>query len=213
MKNVKKNLAIFMSLLMIPLMLMGCKPKVAPDETAKTLFNFAVKGDQTGLSKIGVSQSEIDSAVKKEKESFIKEIKGTFTSSGLQITDAQVNEVYKAVVDDFKKVTVTAETTSQTDKTAEVKLKSTYFDLEAISMKAANTAIDQFKDSGITDEKELKTKLTDAFIKNLIAELKNAKPGQSKEKTFKFIIKDKVWFPENEDQFFSDIAGLASGQK
>lgn len=202
-----------MSLLMIPLMLMGCKPKVAPEETAKTLFEFAIKGDQSGLAKIGVSQSEVDKATQKEKEGFVKGMKTSFTSAGLEITDAQVQEIYKGVIEAFKKVTVTTETVSQTDKTADVKLKSTYYDLEALSMKAANTSVEQFKNAGITDEKELKTKLTDSFIKNLILELKNAKAVQTKEKTFKFVVKEKIWLPENEDQYFSDIAGLVSGQK
>ncbi|NMM62343.1 DUF5105 domain-containing protein [Clostridium sp. P21] len=213
MKNMKKSAAILMSLLMIPLMLMGCKPKVAPDETSKTLVEFAIKGDQSGLSKIGVSQTEINDAAKAEKDEFIKEIKSAFTTSGLNVTDAQVNEIYKAIIDDFKKVTVTSQIASQSDKTAEVKLKSTYFDLEGIFTKAANNAVAQFENSGITDERELKTKVTDAYIKNIIAELKNAKPGEAKEKTFKFVIKDKVWLPENESQFFSDVAKLVSGQK
>ncbi|WPC40572.1 DUF5105 domain-containing protein [Clostridium sp. JS66] len=213
MKNLKRNLAICMSLLMIPLMLMGCKPKVGPDETAKTLVEFAIKGDQSGVSKIGVSQSEINDAVKAEKDDFLKEIKSSFTTQGLNVTDAQVNAIYNAVMDDFKKVTVTTQVASQNDKTAEIKLKSTYFDLEAISVKAANNVIAQFKDSQIADEKERKTKVTDAFVKNLITELKNAKPSEAKEKTFKFVVKDKVWLPENESQFFSDVAKLVSGQK
>ncbi|AKA69778.1 DUF5105 domain-containing protein [Clostridium scatologenes] len=213
MKNLKRNLAICMSLLMIPLMLMGCKPKVGPDETAKTLVEFAIKGDQSGVSKIGVSQNEINDAVKAEKNGFLKEIKSTFTTQGLNITDAQVNAIYNAIMDDFKKVTVTAQVASQNDKTADVKLKSTYFDLEAISMKAAKAAIAEFENSGITDEKELKTKLTDSFVKNLITELKNTKPSEAKEKTFKFVVKDKVWLPENESKFFSDVAKLVSGQK
>ncbi|MCY6369703.1 DUF5105 domain-containing protein [Clostridium ganghwense] len=214
MKKMKKSLVLLMSFLFIPIMLIGCssKPKVSPDETAKILFNFYIKGDQSGLEKIKMPKDVIDETAKLQKETYTTAIKNNFKVAGLTIKDEQVEQIYEARMEGLKKLTVTTETVSESDTEAQVKIKSTYFDTVALDKKAAQDAVEQVKKLKLTNQQEAKTKVTDAYIKNLVEAFKNVKPSaDTKEKTFKFTIQEKVWLPQNMIQFGSGIGGQVSG--
>ncbi|NYC96262.1 hypothetical protein [Clostridium acetobutylicum] len=107
MKNMKKGVVMLLMLLLVSTMLMGCKPKVGPDESAKIISDFMVKGDRTKISQIIKDKKELDKYDKKEKDTFVKELKDSSSSGDLQITDAQCDEVYDSVRAALKKVTVT----------------------------------------------------------------------------------------------------------
>lgn len=213
MKKMKKVIILLLSLLMLSTILIGCKPKVGPDEAAKNLFNFLLKGDQAGVSKMGISQKEMDDAVKSEKGGFNEAMKNEFKSAGLTIKDDKVEEITKAIMESLKKVTLDAQVVSQSGQTAEVKIKTTYIDFDAASKKVLESSMAELKDQQITDEKELQNKVTEVLTKNFIAEFKDAKPStETKEETFKFAIKDKMWQPEDAAKCFEAVGKLASGQ-
>jgi hypothetical protein len=111
-------------------------------------------------------------------------------------------------------ISVTTEVVSQTSKESEVKVKSTYITTDkAAYEKAALDASNQITALNITNEEEFNNKFSEIFINTLIKELKNTKVStDTKEKNFKFIIKNKRWFPENITAFASDVAKMASGK-
>lgn len=209
-----KKLGIFLlSLLMISTMLMGCKPKVGPDESAKNVFNFLLKGDQAGVAKMGMSQKEIDDAAKEEKKSFDEGLKAVFSSAGLTVKDDKIEEITKAMMESLKKVTIDAQVVSESKDSAEVKIKTTYVDFVAVSKKVVDISLAEIKTQKETDQKKLESKFTDLLVKNFIAEFKNAKAStDTKEQTFKFIIKDRIWQPENMQQCSEAMGRLATGQ-
>lgn len=213
MKKIKNSLALLLVILMVPVLVIGCKPKVPADQSAKYLFNFLIKGDKTGLSKMGAPEKDIDNVSKKQKEEYITQLKTGFTSQGLTVSDEQVQDVYKAFMTALKRMSVDAEIVSQKDKTAQVKVQTSYCNLSELSVKAATDATNKYKNSGITDRQKLMSKLTNEFIKNLISELEKAKPASDKkEKTFKFVVKDNVWMPESSTDYCVGIMQMISGQ-
>lgn len=209
MRKIKKSLSLLLVLLLIPAVLAGCKPKVASDESAKILFDFAVKGDKANLSKIGGTQKDFDEGKKEEKDSFTSQVKSSLSASGFSISDEQVNDMYDALMNSLKKVNETTSVVSEDGKTAEVKIKTTYIDLKGLVSKAQQDALAQAKSSNITDETQLKAKFIDVYVKDLVSELNNAKPEtNTKEQNFKFVIKDGQWLPENFSDFYKKVGSL-----
>ena len=215
MKKVKRSLVlILMSLLLIPTVLIGCssKPKVGPDETAQILFNFYINGDDSGLSKITVTKDMAEETKKIQKEATITNIKNQFKAGGLTVKDEQLEEIYKVRSEAFKRLSATAEVVSKTDTTAEVKLKSKYFDEVALDEKAANDAVKQVEKLQIKDQKEILNKLTEQYINNLIEAYKKVQPAEgTKEKTFKFKAEKKVWLAEDMKEFGTGIGTMVIG--
>ncbi len=133
----KKSLILSLILLFIPMIVIGCssKPKVSADETTKMLFDFYIKGNKESLSKIKISKEQIEEVSKMQKDKTIAKIKTNFTSEGLKISDEQANQIYAARVAALKKLSGKTEVISQDDKSAQVKLKVTYFDEVALDKK------------------------------------------------------------------------------
>ncbi|AUM94225.1 TPA: DUF5105 domain-containing protein [Clostridium botulinum] len=216
MKKAKKSLILSLILLFIPIMVIGCssKPKVGADETAKILFDFYIKGDKESLSKIKISKEQTEEISKMQKDKTISTIKTNFTAEGLKISDEQVNQIYAARVSALKKLSSKTEVVSQDDKSAQVKLKSTYIDEVALDKKAGMDAVEEVKKMNLTDRQEAINKAKDIYIKNLIKSYENVKPSSDmKEKTFKLTIKEKTWMPEDMKNFGESIVKLTSGIK
>ncbi|MCY6960284.1 DUF5105 domain-containing protein [Clostridium brassicae] len=215
MKKVKKSLVVLICLLFIPVILIGCsnKPKVSADETAKILFNFYVKGDKNDLSKISMPKDKIEELSKFQKDTIIKEIRNGFLKEGLTLKNDQLEQIYKARLEALKKVTATTEKISENDKEAEVKVKATYFDEGKVSEKAMTDAVKEVEKLKLTNRQEIVSKLLDVYVKNLKVEYQNVKPSTDvKEGTYKFIIKEKVWVPQDIKKFASDIGSFNAGK-
>ncbi|OPJ59717.1 DUF5105 domain-containing protein [Clostridium oryzae] len=214
MKKIKNSLILLLVILIVPVFVMGCKPKVGADESAKALFNFVIKGQKDGLSKMGAQQKQLKKLAKTQKDQYMQQLKAGFTSQGLTINNKQVENIYNSIMVAFGKVSVTTNKVSEKDKTAQVKVKTTYFDLAALSTGAANKAVQKYKGTKITDRKVLMEKLSKEFINNLVSDLKKVKPSNNKkEETFKFVIEDNVWVPADEKGYGEDIMKLVSGQQ
>ncbi len=214
MKNLKKNLIILMIIFMFPTLLVGCKTKVTSAESAKIWFDTVIKGVTSDLSSIGATEDEVSTLKDLQESTYKKELKNGFEISGLKIEDAQVDQIFKAYMEALNKVSVTTEVVSEKGESSEVKISSTYINLVALSEKAGTDAVNEFKNSTITNQEELTNKMSEVFINNLIKEFKNAVPSDSpKELTSTFVIKEKMWVPENEVEFGEAVAKLATGQE
>lgn len=214
MRSIKKSIGILVALLLIPAVLIGCGgPKVKADESAKILFNFFVKSDKGGLSKITSDQSTIDKAEKSEKDQFNKQFKDGLLKQNLIINDDQCNRVYTAYKNALKNITVTSKVASEDSKTSTVSIKTNYIDLPAIAQKAQNDALAKVKAMQLTDVLKLRSEFAKAYIDELEKDLNAAKPGTvTKEKTFKFVLKDNNWLPEDSFDYGKQIGSMVSNQ-
>jgi len=206
-KSIKKSIAMLVVLLLIPTVLIGCKPKVEADQSAKILIDFAIKNNSSEMNKLGDSKSDIYLSMEKQKNEFKKGFKDSFEkSSGMTLDDEKVDEFYKAYISAMKKVTITTNKISESGKTAKVNVKVTYIDLKSIVFDGVDKVLD-LEENG-KDQGEL----IDGYIDNVIKGLKDAKPStKTKEATFNFIIKDNIWVPEDAHAFFKKISDLSLG--
>lgn len=214
MRSIKKSIGILVVLLLIPAVLIGCGgPKVKADESAKILFNFFVKSDKSGVSKITSDQSTIDKAEKSEKDEFNKQFKDGLLKQNLIINDDQCNRVYTAYKNALKNITVTSKVASEDSKTSTVSIKTNYIDLPAIAQKSQNDALAKVKAMQLTDVLKLRSEFAKAYIDELEKDLNAAKPGTvTKEKTFKFVLKDNNWLPEDSFDYGKQIGSMVSNQ-
>lgn len=214
MRKTKRSLLIFISMILISMMMVGCssKPKVTADETAKIMYNFYFKGDKEGLAKVKLEATEAEEISKLQKETAIITMRNNFKVAGMAVNDQQIEEVYNARMEGFKKLTVNAEVVSQDDENAEVKVKSTYFNEIEINKKASDSAIEEVKKLNLTNEKEALDKYANIYLKNIVEAYKTVEPSQdTKEATFKFVNKEKTWVPEDSVRFGSGLANLILG--
>ncbi|MBU3181060.1 hypothetical protein [Clostridium psychrophilum] len=214
MKKAKTSLIVFVIIIMVPMLLVGCKPEMNSDQSAKVWFNYIVKGDMTNLSKIGVTKEKANKLRQTQKVTYKNALKTGFESGNLKIEDKQTEQMYQAYIGGLDKVSVTTQIVSQTSKYSQVKLKSTYImNTKADSQKTIAEATKQVKTLKLTNEKEYSTKVLKIFINALIKEYKNAKVSNVvKEKTYKFIITDKRWTPQDPIEFANDVVKTSLGQ-
>jgi hypothetical protein len=213
MKIIRKiTLLLFIVLISISI-LAACQPKQTPNGDAQIYVNMIVKCDKSQMSKIGITNSEADKILKEDKDSNIEDIKNVFQTGQAAVSDAQILNMYNALMDDFKKATVTTSVVSQDDKSAKVKIKTTYFDIKKLFQKASTDATTQIRSKGLTDEDEATKEYWDAYAANIVQQLKIAKPSTStREKTFNFTFKDNAWVPEDKTTFSTDLGNLILGQ-
>ncbi|MHC1684439.1 MAG: hypothetical protein AB6733_16005 [Clostridiaceae bacterium] len=217
MRNLKKKVILLLSALLIPALLVACKaeekPKVvAPEESAKILYNVFIKSEKPDLSTTGLKQEDFDKVLQDRKELSVNQFRAEFTKAGVAVNEAQIEEAYNAIVEAYKKADVTTEVVTKTDTTAVVKVKTTYIDLVSIVTKAVTDAQTSLTGSGLS-EQALKAKLVETYMNNLIAGIKNAQIStDTKEKTFDFVLKNNVWLPVDQEQYFASLDFLASGQ-
>ncbi|MCR3759699.1 DUF5105 domain-containing protein [Clostridium felsineum] len=213
MKNIKRNIAVALTLLMVPAMLIGCKPKIAADESAKILCDFMVKGDRSKVSQIITDKKELDKYDKTQKDKFVKELKDSSSTDDLTITDAQCDEVYDSVKDALKKVNVTTKKVSETKDSATVNVTTTYIDMETVVKQAVTESIQEVMAEGLTDETQAKNEAVKAYIKNVSKDLKAAKPSsKTVSNDFKFKVENNVWVPEDETSFETKLGQMILAQ-
>ncbi|KHD34895.1 membrane protein [Clostridium acetobutylicum] len=213
MKNMKKGVVMLLMLLLVSTMLMGCKPKIGPDESAKVISDFMVKGDRTKISQIIKDKKELDKYDKKEKDTFVKELKDSSSSGDLQITDAQCDEVYDSVRAALKKVTVTTKKVSEDKDSATVTVTTTYVDMASVVKQAVTESIQEVMAEGLTDETQAKNEAVKAYIKNVAKDMKEIKPStKTVSNNFKFKVQSNVWVPEDEDAFETKLGEMVLGE-
>lgn len=228
-------------LLLIPAVLIGCGgPKIKADESAKILFNFFVKGDKSDISKIALNQSTISKLKKSEKSRFNGQLLNySFSKGNIMVDVDECNRIYVAYKNSLKHITLTSKVVSSDSKTSTVSVKTNYIDLPAIEENAQKDAAAKVKSMGLTNntnhtdlsaseqndalakiksmgiENTLKEKqeLEKAYIDELEKDLNAAKPGTAtKEKTFKFVLKDNNWLPEDSSDYVEQIEDMVSNQ-
>ncbi|OPJ65073.1 DUF5105 domain-containing protein [Clostridium oryzae] len=216
MKKTKNILALLLITFMIPVIAIGCKakPKVGPDESAKAFYNYIIKSDSKGLTKIYGNKKDYDGIRDSIKKEYISGLKSSNKSSGIAMTDGQAESIYNSLMSALSKASVTTQVKSKNDKTAQVKVKSQYVNVPKTLGKVVQETTKNFRPGKTADKNKIMKKFVNSYVKNLVSELKKAKPSSDmKEKTFKFVLKDNVWLPANESGYGSDIMKMVVGQE
>lgn len=207
----KKIISILMVIVLTPAILVGCKPKIDADESAKILSNFIVKNDTSEISKLGDTKSSLYTLTNTQKNKFKKEFKDEMKKTlGLTLDDSTADKLYNSYFKALKRTTITTSKVSEDNETAKINVKANYIDVKKIILNAISTTIDESlnSDNNLTNKDELSKK----YINNIITQLDNAKPSsKTKENTFKFVIKDHVWAPENYHDYVEGVTDLAQG--
>lgn len=203
----KKRIGILVIMFLLPIILIGCKPKVETDQSAKILADFVIKNNSSEMNKLGDSKSSVYLSMESQKSQFKKGFKAGFEkSSGMTLDDGKVDEFYKAYINAMKKINITTKKVSESDKTAKVNVKVTYIDLKTIIFAGVNKVLD-LEGSGKSEQE-----LSKEYIDDIIKELNNAKPStNTKEKTFNFVVKDNIWVPQDEHAFSKELLDLSLG--
>lgn len=203
----KKRIGILVIMLLIPVILIGCKPKVEADQSAKILAEFVIKNNSSEMDKLGDSKSSIYLSMESQKNQFKKGFKAGFQkSSGMTLDDGKVDEFYKAYINAMKKIKITTNKISESDKTAKVSVKVNYIDLKTIIFAGVSKVLD-LEGSGKSE-----AELSKEYIEDVIQELNNAKPStKTKEKTFNFVVKDNIWVPQDKSAFSKELLDLSLG--
>lgn len=215
MKKKKSIILMLVTVLLFSFAVIGCGDKITPKESAQILWDVKLKGDVSGIEKLGGKDGDGQKLLDASKKSEMQLLKTNLTSSGLKATDEQLELVYNALMEACAKNTVTIEETSKSGDSAEVKIKCTYIDETAMDQKAADDAVKAAQGLGITNQSELLKKVTELYIENLVNEFKNAEvSSDTVEKTFTFK-KDKsgYWMPDSPSDFIVNISKMATNQK
>lgn len=200
---------------MVPAFAAGCKakPKVSADESAKIIFNFVVKGNKAGMDKIYGDNKDYAKIRDEVKNEYVTALSKNAKNSNLSITDKQAENIYDSLMSALKKTKVSAEVKSETDKTAQVKVKTTYCDMKKATGAAVLATSKSFKPKKAASAKKIMQIFVDNYVDNLVKELNQYKvTNKTKEQTFKFVLKDKVWVPADEKAYYNGIMQLVTAE-
>ena len=213
MKNKKFTALLLITMLLLSCVVTGCGKEFTAKESAQIYWELG-SGDTSNISKINMKEEDAKADIEKNKEEGIKTLKDAYAAKGLTATDEQIAKFYDVASELVKKATVTIEEVSNDGKTAQIKYKTTYIDAAKLGTKASNDAAESVKALGLTNQKEAMDKYSELLLENLVNEYKNATFSEdTKEKTYTFTKKDKIWVPEgDEKEFVKNLGGLVAGQ-
>ena len=213
MKNKKFTALLLITMLLLSCVVTGCGKEFTAKESAQIYWELG-SGDMSNISKINMKEEDAKADIEKNKAEGIKDFKAQYAAQGLTATDEQISKLLDASAELLKKATVTIEEVSNDGKSAQIKYKTTYVDMIKLATKAKNDALESVKALGLTDQKQAMDKYSELYLENLVNELKNATFSEdTKEKTYTFTKKDKIWVPDGDQkEFVKNLGELVSGQ-
>ncbi|WP_066021073.1 MULTISPECIES: DUF5105 domain-containing protein [Clostridium] len=209
MRKSGRPIKVLLAALLIPIVLIGCAPKIKPDESAKIMCNFIIKNDKTKISELVSDQKEVNGYYKKLKDSFTNKLKDGVSGEGVNISDDQYKQICDAYLKAIKNITITTKQVSVDGDTAVVNVKTNYIDMNEIVKKAEGQATEDIMSMGLTDEEEAKNKAVEVYLKYVIQDLNEAKPkSETINKDFKFKKGGQGWIPQDENDFEKQLGKM-----
>lgn len=213
MKNFKKLITLLLSTLMMITIISGCGEKVAPpEEFAKGAYDLVVYGQSDTLKALFINDEDAESLKTTYEKRSKDETKNNLNLAGISFTDEDIDNIYNAALNLRKKATCTIETVSSDKETAFIKIKTTHINSVALDEDAANEAIQEIQNMGLSDREMLLNKAGKLYIQKVIDKLNNGEPSSDTlEKSFSFKkVKDvktnkDIWIPENPVTFGNDL--------
>ena len=220
MKKFKKLIVmITMLALGSGLALTGCgKDEVAPPKTAaKAFYDLYVLTDSTEIIKLGLTEDEAKTILDAQRNAVKQATKKNFTTAGLSIDDAKLNEIVDAQFAALKKLSAEIEEVSVNGDTAEVKITTKYVDIAGADQKACDDAEAQVLALNLTSQSEALKKFAEIYSQNIIDNFKAVDPStDTKNETYTFKKmtynvggKNKdIWAPQDANAFGASLGKL-----
>ena len=181
---------------------------ISPAESAKIITQFYISGDKSGVEELGMSDEEIQEALRKGKEESIKVMKNNVNALVYSVTYDQLEQYYNAIMEASKKLTVRTKLVSQDKNISIVSIKVNNIPFTEISYKASAKAEESLGSSEGNEEDyiDLESKI---YMESFVEELKNVEPSEEfYQEEVAFTKAGNGWFPANNDMFAATIDNL-----
>ncbi len=188
------------------------EPESNAASSVKAIYDLYILGDTTGISSLGMSDSEIKTAQTDYDNSLKATIRSNFSASGQKIDDETLDELCAARKEALSKLNASAEVTSESEGKATVILHTTYFDESKLDQDAFYSAREAANQSGLATIEEQQVFLMNTYTQNLIAAYKDVTPSKdTNDVTVDCVIQDNSWVPVDMSEFGSDLALAITG--
>ena len=181
---------------------------ISPAESAKIVSQFYLYGDKSGVKELGMSDEEIQAALRKGKEESIKVIKNNINAFGYSVGNDQLEQYYNAIMKASKKLTVKTKLVSQDKNIAIVSIKANNIPFTEISYKASSKVEEALGtvEGDEADYIEMESKI---YMDSFIEELESVEPSSDfYQEEVAFTRAGNGWFPANNDMFATTIDNL-----
>ncbi|MGL5354538.1 MAG: hypothetical protein ACRDA5_14660 [Clostridium sp.] len=208
----RKRLLVVFSLLLIAIMMISCekKEKASVEETIQVIYNAILRGESTGVEKVGRTKEYVEELQAKQKALDIDDIREDFLEAGVKVSEADIERLYSAMDNATNKLSVDVEVVNTNGKVANLKVGTTYIRNIEIDNKAAKDAIETTEKEGLTDPDTIKTRYIDLYINNLVEAYNNievSKDYRYIKSQFKLV--DGFWQVEDSEEFEKELIKLA----
>ncbi len=231
MKHCKKTLAALLALVMVMgLMLSSCGKKeeniAPPDQVAVAMFDMILKQDASGMvDALGYDSEEaalkdfgMDSSGSMY-EAVAEELTSSLASSGITVTDEDSQLLLNSVLSMMGKLQLTAEVKEmdEDEGTAVVTCHISTIDADSLSTSMESTMADLMSDTSLLSDMDA---LGSAMIQAFATAFDNVEvSGETADLDVNFTLEDtqvngktqKVWVPEDANQFGEDLSSAAMG--
>lgn len=181
---------------------------ISPAESAKIVSQFYLYGDKSGVKELGMSDEEIQAALRKGKEESIKVMKNNINALGYSVGNDQLEQYYNAIMKASKKLTVKTKLVSQDKNIAIVSIKANNIPFTEISYKASSKVEEALGtvEGDEADYIEMESKI---YMDSFIEELESVEPSSDfYQEEVAFTRAGNGWFPANNDMFATTIDNL-----
>ena len=210
----KKYGSFLLAVCLTAALLSGCgREKPTAADSVKAIYDLYILRDFSGVSKLGMTEEEVDDALNAYDGALAETIRSNFSASGLEIEDETIEEICQARIDALAKMKATAAVTSEEGAQAVVTLSTTYFDEVELDTDAAYAAREAADAAGFTDYDEYLDFLMENYTQNLIDGYHAVIPSEdTKDITVECTIIDNTWLPEDMASFGSQLGAVVAGQ-
>ena len=194
MKKLTKILSMALVLMLSLTVMIGCGgPKLTPDQSAKIVLDILLKGDNSQIAEIGMSQDEFDQV----RKAMDDQMEALITQLGrASISEDNKKVLQESFFESIKKVEYTTKLVSEEKNTATVELSIKPVDMTALATQLMDEAKNYATANPTATQKE-----ASEFVIQKFAELLKSAPLKSEET--KIIINlssdGKVWMPNKAD--------------
>ncbi len=219
MKNFKKLIITIMLTMSMLLVLTGCgNRKITSEESGKIFYEVGVHQDATRLKGIlGNESEEFESILDDEISEAKKSVVSTFSSTGSNISDEELNTYLDAYLEALKRLECKDVTVlNESEDEAELEFKVNYIDIMAIYQDIEDslqkTYTDKIKNGEYTinDIDNIQDDMMSDVIKMLIDKLNSYVPDNETTFTYTFkkkefnnglLSKKEIWMPKGSAAF------------
>lgn len=181
---------------------------ISPAESAKIVSQFYLYGDKSGVKELGMSDEEIQAALRKGKEESIKVMKNNINALGYSVGNDQLEQYYNAIMKASKKLTVKTKLVSQDKNIAIVSIKANNIPFTEISYKASSK-VEEALGTVEGDEADYIAMESKIYMDSFIEELESVEPSSDfYQEEVAFTRAGNGWFPANNDMFATTIDNL-----